>query len=56
MLLMSFFRCAVLRTTVGLALGTLLLSTAAEEVQALEINVLAAGATESITRDVVETL
>jgi len=54
-LLTRIRRCAVVRTIVGLALGALLLSAAAEEVQAVEINVLAAGATESIIRDMVGT-
>jgi molybdate transport system substrate-binding protein len=40
---------------VGIALGALLLSASPEEVQAVEINVLAAGATESIIRDMVGT-
>jgi len=42
----------------GIAYGwdTPLLFVAAEEVQAVEINVLAAGATESITLDVLELL
>ena len=50
----SFCRITMLRSAVGLALGALVL-VAAQEVSAVEINVLAAGATESIIRDMVAT-
>jgi molybdate transport system substrate-binding protein len=52
--LLSFFWRALPRTT-GLALGVLLLLAGQGEVQAVELNVLAAGATESIIRDMVGT-
>jgi molybdate transport system substrate-binding protein len=54
-LLTWFRRCAVVHAVMGIALGGLLLSASPEEVQAVEINVLAAGATESIIRDMVGT-
>ena len=52
---MSFCRYAVMRPAVGLALGVLLLFAGRGEVQAVELNILAAGATESIIRDMVGT-
>lgn len=52
---MSFYRYARLRPAVGLALGVLLLFAGQGEVQAVELNILAAGATESIIRDMVGT-
>ena len=52
---MSFFRYSILLPTVGLALGVLLLFAGPGEVQAVELNILAAGATESIIRDMVGT-
>lgn len=53
--LMSFFRYAIMRPAVGLALGVLLLIAGQGEAQAVELNILAAGATESIIRDMVGT-
>jgi molybdate transport system substrate-binding protein len=54
-LLTGFRRCAVGHAAVGLALGALLFAASPKEVGAVEINVLAAGATESIVRDTVGT-
>jgi molybdate transport system substrate-binding protein len=51
--LISCCRRAIPRTAAGLALGVLLLLPSPGEVQAVELNVLAAGATESIIRDMV---
>ena len=53
--LMSFRLRSILRPAVGLTLGVLLLFASQGEVQAVELNVLAAGATESIIRDMVGT-
>lgn len=50
----SIGRFAILRPALGLALAALLLA-AGHEVQAVELNVLAAGATESTVRDIVGT-
>ena len=50
----GFCRCAVMLAA-GIALVVLPLPTSLEEVEAVEINVLAAGATESIIRDMVGT-
>jgi molybdate transport system substrate-binding protein len=55
MLLLSFCRYAIMRPAVGLALSALLLFAGQGEVQAVELNILAAGATESIIRDMVGT-
>jgi molybdate transport system substrate-binding protein len=52
---MSFYRYAILRPTLGLALGVLLLLASQGEGLAVELNILAAGATESIIRDMVVT-
>ena len=46
---------SILRPAVGLALSVLLLFAGQGEVQAVELNILAAGATESIIRDMVGT-
>jgi molybdate transport system substrate-binding protein len=54
-LLQWLCRCAVGHAAVGLSLGALLLVASPKEVEAVEINVLAAGATESIIRDMVGT-
>ena len=51
--LLSFCRYALLRPALGLALGIFLLFAGRGEVQAVELNVLAAGATEAIIRDMV---
>jgi len=51
--LMSLCRNSILRPAVGLALGVLLLFTGQGEVQAVELNILAAGATEAIIVDMV---
>jgi molybdate transport system substrate-binding protein len=51
----GFHRWAVVPVAMCIVLGALLLSASSEEVQAVEINVLAAGATESIVRDMVGT-
>lgn len=53
--LISFNRCAILRPALGLALGALLLIAGLGEGQTVELNVLAAGATEAIIRDMVGT-
>ena len=53
--LMSFCRNSILRPAVGLALGVLLLFAGQGEVQAVELNILAAGATEAIIVDMVGT-
>ena len=50
-----FCRYAILRPALGLALGLLLLIAGRGEVQAVELNILAAGATEAIIRDMVGT-
>lgn len=52
--LLSFDPVAIPRPVLGLALAVLLLA-AGQEVQAVELNVLAAGATESILRDMLGT-
>jgi molybdate transport system substrate-binding protein len=53
--LLSFCRYAILRPALGLALGVFLLFAGRGEVQAVELNILAAGATEAIIRDMVGT-
>ncbi|MBM4315818.1 MAG: hypothetical protein FJ122_18165, partial [Deltaproteobacteria bacterium] len=52
---LSFGRRAILRPALGLALGVLLLIAGRGEGLAVELNVLAAGATESIIRNMVGT-
>ena len=52
---MSFYRYSLLRSAVGLTLGVLLLFAGQGQAQAVELNILAAGATESIIRDMVGT-